>query len=132
VKPETKAHLERAAVFLTRARIDVATTAQEPLKAEDGARNAYYAAFHAAKALIFERTGVMHRRHGMVQSEFNRLARTEPTIDRALRTFLPTAYDFKRISDYDTAATGKITPADAVFALKEAERFVATIRVLVP
>ena len=55
MNPEAKAHLDRAGIFLIRARIDVATAAQEPLKAEDAARSAYYAAFHAAKALIFER-----------------------------------------------------------------------------
>jgi uncharacterized protein (UPF0332 family) len=110
----------------------VVAIAQAPVKAEDAARNAYYAAFHAAKAFIFERTGTTQKRHGSVHKQFAQLAQTEPTIDQTLRTFLPIAYDYKRIGDYDIGASGKITPADAVLALKEAERFVATIGALLP
>ncbi len=40
MKPEAKAHLDRAGTFLIKARIDVAVAAHEPLKAEDAARNA--------------------------------------------------------------------------------------------
>jgi uncharacterized protein (UPF0332 family) len=132
VKPETKGHLDRADVMLHRARIDVTVLAQEPVKAEDAARNAYYAAFHAAKAFIFERTGTTQKRHGSVHKQFAQLVRTEPSIDPALRTFLPVAYDYKRIGDYDIGPSGKITPAEAVLALKEAERFVAATRALIP
>ena len=117
MKAETKGHLDRAAILLRRAHIDVAALVHEPLKAEDAARNAYYAAFHAAKAFIFERTAETQKRHGSVHKQFAQLAQTEPTIDDALRIFLPSAYDYKRIGDYDIGPVGKITPHDAVLAL---------------
>jgi len=97
------------------------------LKAEDAARNAYYAAFHAAKALIFERTSQTHKSHGGVHKLFAQLARTEPAIDQALRTFLIKAYDFKRIADYDVGLTSPITPKRAADAVAEAGRFAAAI-----
>jgi uncharacterized protein (UPF0332 family) len=127
VKPEAKAHLDRAGVFLIKARIDSTAAAQEPLKAEDAARNAYYAAFHAAKAFIFERTGETHKSHGGVHKLFTQLARSEPAIDQNLRTFLTKAYDFKRIADYDVGLTNSITPKRAADAVADAERFVAAI-----
>ncbi|MGO8952883.1 MAG: HEPN domain-containing protein [Rhodomicrobium sp.] len=127
MKPEAKAHLDRAGVFLIKGCIDVAASAHEPLKAEYAARNAYYAACHAAKALIFERTGETHKSHGGVHKLFAQLARTEPAIDQALRTFLIKAYDFKRIADYDVGLTSSITPMRAANAVAEAERFAAAI-----
>ena len=130
--PEAKAHVERAEAFLIKARIDMAAAAQEPLKAEDAARNAYYAALHAAKALIFERTGQIHKSHGGVHKLFIQLIRTEPSLDPALRTFLTRGYDFKRIADYDVETGSQITPERAAGAVAEAERFVAVIRALIP
>ena len=99
--PEAKAHLDRAGVFLIRARVDVAAAVQEPLMAEDAARNAYYAALHAAKALIFERSGQTQKSHGGVHKLFLQLVKDEARIGQDLRTFLTRAYDFKRIADYD-------------------------------
>ncbi len=130
--PEAKAHLDRADVFLIRARIDVAAAAQEPLMAEDAARNAYYAAFHAAKALIFERTGQTHKSHGGVHKLFIQLVRTEPGIAPGLRTFLTRAYDFKRIADYDVDIGSPISPRRAAEAVMEAEDLVAATRALIP
>ena len=130
--PEAKAHLDRADVFLIRARIDVAAAAQEPLMAEDAARNAYYAAFHAAKALIFERTGQTHKSHGGVHKLFTQLVRMESGMAPALRTFLTRAYDFKRIADYDVDIGSPINSGKAAEAVIEAEVLVAAIRALIP
>ena len=105
-------------------------SAQQPLMAEDAARNAYYAAFHAAKALIYERSGRTHRSHGGVHTGFNQLSRTEPGIDPAMRTFLTVSYDFKRMSDYEIGQSGQVTPPIAAGAVKDAERFVAVVRQL--
>jgi uncharacterized protein (UPF0332 family) len=41
------------------------------------ARSAYYAAFHAAEALIVERTGKIAKSHSGVRSEFARLAKDD-------------------------------------------------------
>ena len=43
---------------------------------DDAARAAYLAAFHAAQAVIFERTGRVVKTHRGVQSEFLRLTKT--------------------------------------------------------
>lgn len=130
MKPETTSHLNRATVFLAKANIDITISIQQPIMAEDAARNAYYAAFHAAKALIFERTGRTHKSHGGVHAGFNQLSRTEPDIDHSMRTFLSIAYDFKRLSDYDIGQAGQVPPSIAADAVKEAERFVAVVRQL--
>ena len=128
--PEATSHLDRATAFLTKANIDISISLQEPIMAEDAARNAYYAAFHAAKALIFERTGRTHKTHGGVNTGFNQISRTEPGIDQTMRAFLSIAYDFKRLTDYDIAQTAQVTPAIAAKTVKETERFVAVVRQL--
>ena len=40
MKPETRAHIDRASILLRRARASLTAMAQEPLMAEDAARNA--------------------------------------------------------------------------------------------
>ena len=48
--------------------------------AKVAARSAYYAAFHAAEALIVEKTGRVAKSHSGVRSEFARLAKDDPRI----------------------------------------------------
>ncbi len=67
----------------------------------DAGRNAYLAAFHAAQALIFDRTGKAAKSHQGVHTEFNRLAKEEKRIDRDVRRFLPQAYNLKAVADYE-------------------------------
>jgi uncharacterized protein (UPF0332 family) len=63
------------------------------------AREAYLAAYHAAGAYIFERTGRTAKRHRGLRSEFARLARSEPRIGRGYLTFLAEAYEYKGASE---------------------------------
>lgn len=60
--------------------------------AKVAARCAYYAAFHAAEALIVERAGKIVKTHSGVRAEFARLAKETPEIDRSLPKFLAKAY----------------------------------------
>jgi uncharacterized protein (UPF0332 family) len=60
--------------------------------AKVAARAAYYSAFHAAEAFIVERTGKIAKTHSGVRSEFARLARGMPEIDKAFSIFLAKAY----------------------------------------
>jgi len=69
---------------------------------EAAGRTAYLAALHAAQALIFEHTSKVVSSHKGVQSEFWRLTKDEPRVGDELRAFLPRAYSFKRIADYET------------------------------
>jgi uncharacterized protein (UPF0332 family) len=56
--------------------------------AKVAARGAYYAAFHAAEAFIVERNGKIAKTHSGLRSEFARLARKTPEIDKAFSIFL--------------------------------------------
>jgi uncharacterized protein (UPF0332 family) len=67
---------------------------------DEAARAAYLAGFHAAQALISERTGQIAKSHSGVRSAFARLVKDDPQIDRALVRFLGRAYRFKEIADY--------------------------------
>jgi uncharacterized protein (UPF0332 family) len=81
--PEAREHLDRACEYLTKGRslLDVLHFADE------AGRAAYLAGFHAAEALISERTGKVARTHEGVNSQFHRLTRDDPGIDTELRAF---------------------------------------------
>ena len=98
--------------------------------ADDAARKAYYAAFHVAEAFIFERTGKIAKTHSGLRSEFARLARGEPQIDRAFLSFLANAYQLKEISDYGVGPRASITMAEADDAVNNAARFIDCITTL--
>ena len=70
--PEAGLHLDKARQCLANAKVILGVDL-----ANDAGRNAYLAAFHAAQALIFERTGKCSKTHQGVHSEFHRLAKTE-------------------------------------------------------
>jgi uncharacterized protein (UPF0332 family) len=94
VTPEAQRSLEKADNCLTTARAELAIN----LGSEAG-RNAYLAAFHAARAFIFERTGKVVKRHESVHREFHRLAKDEKAIDKSLPPFLSQGYNMKAIAD---------------------------------
>lgn len=92
------------------------------------AREAYLAAYHAAEAYIFEHTGKTTKTHRGLRSEFSRLARSEPRIDREFLTFLAEAYEYKSVADYGVGATATpITAEDARLAIETAARLIDRI-----
>jgi uncharacterized protein (UPF0332 family) len=95
VKPETEDYLHKAHHCLVCARTIAAAGVPEV-----AAREAYLAVYHAAEAYIFERTGKAAKTHRGVRSQFNRLARQEPGIEREFLTFLAEGYEFKTTADY--------------------------------
>ena len=123
--PEASDHLEKARHCLSRARIILASDVPEV-----AAREAYLAAFHAAQALIAERTGKDARTHRGVHVQFARLTRNEPTLDDELRRFLPQSYDMKAIADYGVGPNDGVPMAQAAVAIEIAERLVARIAML--
>jgi uncharacterized protein (UPF0332 family) len=128
MKPEAERSLEKAAECLSTARAELDIN----LSSEAG-RNAYLAAFHAARAFIFERTGKLIKRHTGVQREFTRLAQAEPGIDKSSPVFLSQAYNLKAVADYETGPGSIVPPERAAAALETATRFVNCIRsVLTP
>ena len=58
---------------------------------EAAARTAYLAAFHAAQALIFDRTSRVLKTHNGVHTEFARLVRNDESFGPTLRVFLSRA-----------------------------------------
>ena len=126
MSPETGEHLDKARAYLTKARglLDVMHYNDE------AGRAAYLAGYHAAQALISERTGKIAKTHEGVNSQFNLLTKGDPRVDTALRRFLTQAYDLKAVADYE-AGPSAIVPAErAEAAIQLATRFVECVAAL--
>jgi uncharacterized protein (UPF0332 family) len=119
VTPETKEHFDKARQCLTRAQTILAAGV-----GEDAGRNACLAAFHAAQALIAERTGKDAKTHKGVHAQFARLTRNEPRLGLELRQFLARAYDIKSIADYVLGPDTDVPLDRARAAIDTAEKFV--------
>jgi len=93
-------------------------------------RSCYFAAFHAAEAYIFERSGRSVKTHSGLRAEFARLVKDLPGGEKALTAFLARAYKYKEISDYGIGA--EVPPADAETRelIEIAARFVGRIAAL--
>jgi uncharacterized protein (UPF0332 family) len=126
VTPETEQHLAKAREYLVKARglLDVMHYADE------AGRAAYLAGFHAAEALISERTGRVAHTHDGVNSQFNLLTRGDARVDIALRAFLGRAYNLKAIADYETGPGSFVSAEQAEAALATAVRFVDVVAAL--
>jgi uncharacterized protein (UPF0332 family) len=115
VTPEAEDYLAKARDDLDDARKIIAI----PL-AKVAARSAYYAAFHAAEALIIERSGKVAKTHSGVRTEFARLLKDKSGPERALLTFLAQAYKYKEISDYGVSRGAGVTDQEAKDAIDAA------------
>jgi uncharacterized protein (UPF0332 family) len=89
VTPEAREHLDKAREYLVKARglLDVMHYADE------AGRATYLAGFHAAQALISERTGTVPKTHKGVSIRFNLLTQGDAQVDADLRGFLQRAYN---------------------------------------
>lgn len=96
---------------------------------DEAGRSAYMAAYHAALAFIFARTGKSPKTHSGTRSEFARLARDEPRISREQVSLLGWSYELKSVADYDQEHT--VSLADAERAINEALQLVDTIAPLI-
>jgi uncharacterized protein (UPF0332 family) len=121
MKEQTEAYLEKAEAALSDAvrvlRADVHLQA---------ARLAYFAAFHAAQALIFERTAKAAKTHKGANAQFAKIVLDEglaPDLSR----FLSIAYHFKTAADYETGEGSIVKREDALKAIENAETFVSTV-----
>ena len=117
--PEARLYLEKARQCLSNAR----STLNIGLS-NDAGRNAYLAAFHAAQAFIFVRTGKVAKTHSGVRSEFSRLAKDEPRIDKSFSGFLAQAYTLKEVADYELGPDSDIPPERSAAAIQSAARFI--------
>jgi uncharacterized protein (UPF0332 family) len=123
VTPETNEHLDKAREYLVKARnlLDVMQYNDE------AGRAAYLAAFHAAQALISERTGKTANTHEGVNSQFNLLTRGDERVDAELRRFLSLAYNLKAIADYETGPDAVVPLERVEAAIETATRFVGCV-----
>jgi uncharacterized protein (UPF0332 family) len=94
---------------------------------DEAGRCAYLAAFHAAQAVISERTGRGSKTHAGVHSQFNLLAKKELRIDIQMRHFLSDAFDLKAAADYELGPNAVVSTEEAEVAIAAAVRFVACI-----
>jgi uncharacterized protein (UPF0332 family) len=96
----------------------------QPLVPRMAAREAYTAAYHAAEAYVYHRTGKIAKTHSGLRSEFSRLAKDEPRITADFTTFLATAYELKSQADYNPRPEKPITLQQAGDAIRTAERLI--------
>jgi uncharacterized protein (UPF0332 family) len=99
----------------------------QPLVPRIAGREAYLAAFHAAEALLYERTGTIARTHRGLRAQFARIAKDEPRIDQPMAEFLGRAYELKSLADYGTGQESSISVSTARTAVETATRFVDCI-----
>ena len=123
MKPQTSAYLDSADEGIRDAKKILAINIPR-----QAARLAYYAQFHAAQALIFERSNKVAKSHKGVDKEFHRLALAEPTFTFGLAATLSAAYHFKQVADYEAGPVGAVTVADGGDAIAAAELFVMSVR----
>lgn len=94
---------------------------------EIAGREAYLAAFHAAHAILFERTGRTVKTHRGLRSAFSLLAHQDDSIKPDLITFLSNAYEMKSVADYGTEPETGTSESEAAEAIETARHFVETI-----
>lgn len=98
---------------------------------EEAARTAYLAAFHAAQALIYQRTGREAKTHRGVHRQFALLSKDEASLSADLRRFLAQAYDLKAVAGYATGPEAVVPLDRAAAAIETARRFLAAVEQLV-
>ncbi|RBP03769.1 uncharacterized protein (UPF0332 family) [Roseiarcus fermentans] len=116
------AYLEKAAQSLREAR-----AVAEIGYYQAAGRAAYLAAFHAAQALILARTDKVAKTHSGVRSEFSRLVKDDPAMERGLTAFLARAYRMKVAADYTVGADEEVGKSEATEAIESATRFVEAV-----
>ncbi len=96
--------------------------------ARQAARLSYLAQFHAAQALIIERTGKFAKTDKGVRALFHQLAKAEASLDQRLASTLTAAYHFKEAVDYEVDDDANKAPEEAAAAIASAEHFIAEVK----
>ena len=117
--PESEDHLRRAREYLSKAQmlLEVAHLNDEAARA----------GFHAAQALISERTGRVVKTHRGVRSAFARLSKDDRRLDRTFTQFLGRAYRRKEQVDYGVGSEAVVHEGDAREMTRVAMGFVERI-----
>jgi len=94
---------------------------------DEAGRAAYLAGFHAAQALISERTGQIAKTHKGANSRFNLLTKGDRRVDAELHRFLQQAYNLKALADYEIGPDSVVPRERIEAALATAARFVDVV-----
>jgi uncharacterized protein (UPF0332 family) len=122
VKEEAALHMQKARKLL-----DLAQRLIRHGYDHDGARDSYLAGYHAAQALIVDRTGKAAKTYEGAHSQFAHLTLNEPLIDVAMKRFLPDAYVMKTAAENGLGDTGEIPHERATEAVAKAALFIERI-----
>jgi len=122
MKEEVVLHLQKA-----RRLLDVAQRLIRDHYANDAARDAYLATYHAAQAYIIDHAGKAAKTHNGAHSQFAQLATLEPRITLELQRFLPQSYSMKALADYEFGEGAEIPAERAAAAVATATRFIDCI-----
>ena len=74
-------------------------------------------------------SGKIAKTHSGVRSEFARLAKDHPQLDRSFTAFLAQAYNLKALADYGVGSDVGVNLADVDDAIVQAIRFVDGVEV---
>ena len=94
---------------------------------EAAGRTAYLAMFHAAQALIFDRTGSIAKTHSGVRSEFARISKDDSRVSREFTASLAQAHVLKEIADYEMGPNAIVPRERAAAVIESAEKFIDCI-----
>ena len=98
---------------------------------DEAGRVAYLVAFHAAQALIHERTGREAKTHRGVRNQFLLLTKDDARVAPGLRRFLSRAYDLKSLADYATGPEAYVPLEQAASAIEIARQFLNCVEALI-
>ena len=92
---------------------------------EDAVSRAYYAMFHAARAILHVK-GIKAKTHGAVISMFGKEIAEKGIVDKELGRILNRAFDLRQKSDYEIDV--EIKSGDVEEIVKDAERFIKMVK----
>jgi uncharacterized protein (UPF0332 family) len=124
VTPEAEQYLKKARQCLAHAITIIALPIPEV-----AGKEAYLAGYHAAEAVIFERTGKTVKTHKGIRTSFARLSINEPIL-REFTAFLAQGYELKSLADYGVDPDVCVSVDDAKAAIEAAGRFLKCIEEL--
>jgi uncharacterized protein (UPF0332 family) len=122
--PHTAELLERARQTLRDAR------RLETIIPRIAGREAYLAAFHAAQALIYQRTGRLAKTHRGVRSQFARLAKDEPQLNGISAEVLIRGYEVKSRADYGIGTAANVSIRTVEGIIEDAASFIDALAAL--
>jgi uncharacterized protein (UPF0332 family) len=122
VKAETEAYIQKAKASREKACAILAINVPD-----EAGRLAYLTAFHAAQALIYERTDREAKTHRGVRTQFALLTKDNAAVPDSVRQFLGQGYNLKTVADYGIDPSVIVPFDEAERSLTAADQFLACV-----